>query len=434
MKETETEMLDIDSKEDSKSNLIMVNGVPLTSLLAVTDRIVPGAREDKGFPNSIHINLAQFRQQQKASTHGFEVLVSKKRKDEKDPRGSITKSYLDEVNETLYAAATNKSTIETIPFWMHIGLECPEAERWMQLSQALRVLEGNYQLPFKRIQAVARLEAKLNSHKGSLLLDYEARVRVLENLGFLEKDSQSGCLTRKGRAACEFQQMEVLLAEVLFDGSIIQMPPEDIAALLSCFVCESGMGGSQSQPPPPPQQDMAANKPFNSRLALVTQKERDSYENPAEPEECIQLPITVPEHLQDTVRSMFVKAQQLEKLQMKFGVLEGESDTQLNAILVGATYAWACNQPFSAIMGLVAGEVAEGHVLRALQRLDELLRHVCSACKGLGDHALASRMDAARVAIHRDMVCAPSLYVADEIAAEASSDSKPEEEENEDLT
>nr|CDS31957.1 DNA RNA helicase C terminal [Hymenolepis microstoma] len=448
-----------ESKEDSKSRLVMVTGVPLTSLLAVTNTVVPGATEDKFFSNSIPRDLAQFRQQQDASTLGLEVLVSKKRVDQKESRGSPTKSHLDAVNETLYTAASNVNNLETIPFWMHIGLECPEAEAWMELSQALRSLRCDDNSRFKymlydvavcedlvahlnlahrclrRSQAVARLEEKLSRNKGALLLDYEARVRVLEKLGFLEKGSQSGCLTRKGRAACEFQQMEVLLAEVLFDGSIIQMPPEDIAALLSCFVCESGMGGPQNQSPSPPQQNapstLAANNPSNSRLALVTQEEVKSYENPVEPEEPVKLPITVPEHLQDTVRSMFAKARRLESLQMKYGVLEGESDTQLNAILVGATYAWACNQPFSAIMGLVAGEVAEGHVLRALQRLDELLRHVCAACKGLGDHALASRMDAARVAVHRDMVCAPSLYVADEIAAEASDDSKPEEEERE---
>ncbi|VUZ45045.1 unnamed protein product [Hymenolepis diminuta] len=440
-----------ESKEDSKSRLVIVTGIPLTSLLAVTNTVVPGATEDKFFTDSIHRDLTLFRQQQEASAQGLEVLVSKKRGVPKESRG-LTKLPLDATNETLYTAASNVRNLETVPFWMHIGLECQEAEKWMELSQMLKSLRCvdylqysniHYDVAvcedlvahlslthryFRRSQAVTRLEAKLSRYRGPLLVDYEARVRVLEELGFLEKESQSGCLTRKGRAACEFQQMEVLLAEVLFDGSIIQMPPEDIAALLSCFVCESGMGGPQNQPPPPPPQN-AANNPFNSRLALVTHEELEAYEKPVDPKELIQLPSTVPEHLQDTVRSMFIKAQQLEDLQMKFGVLEGESDTRLNAILVGAAYAWACNQPFSAIVGLTAGDVAEGHVLRALQRLDELLRHVCAACKGLGDHALASRMDAARVAVHRDMVCAPSLYVADEISAEASSESKEEEEE-----
>ncbi len=90
-----------------------------------------------------------------------------------------------------------------------------------------------------------------------------------------------------------------------------------------------------------------------------------------------------------------------------------ETDARLNPILVSATHAWASGQPFSAIVNLT--EVAEGHLLRALRRLDELLRHVGSACRGLGDLALATRINDARATVHRDMVCAPSLYVAEEL-------------------
>lgn len=229
--------------------------------------------------------------------------------------------------------------------------------------------------------------------------------------------------------------MEVLLAEILFDGSIIQMPPEDIAALLSCFVCESGMTGRivQDLTHLLPQ---ALTSQSDSRLVLLTEEELVAkFSNPqVPPEELVKIPSTVPEHLQSTVRSMFVKAQQLENIQRKFGVLDGESDVRLNAILVGPVHAWASNQPFSAVVAINHGEVSEGHMLRSLQRLDELLRHVCAACRGLGDQALALRMEAARAAVHRDMVCAPSLYVADEIAEEqgsSSSDSKEEGEEQE---
>lgn len=98
-----------------------------------------------------------------------------------------------------------------------------------------------------------------------------------------------------------------------------------------------------------------------------------------------------------------------------------EADSRLNAALVGGTYAWACGQPFSAVVSMTAGEVTEGHLLRTLQRLDELLRHVCGACRGLGDQALAARIDASHRAVHRDMVCAPSLYVAEEISSTSDS-------------
>lgn len=194
----------------------------MTSLLAVTNTVVPGATGDKFFTDSIHRDLTLFRQQQKASAQGLEVLVSKKRGVPKEPRGGPTKSPLDATNETLYTAASNVRNLETVPFWMHIGLECQEAGKWMELSQMLKSLRCADHLQysnihydvavcedlvahlslahryFRRSQAVTRLEDKLSRYRGPLLIDYEARVRVLEELGFLEKESQSGCLTRKG--------------------------------------------------------------------------------------------------------------------------------------------------------------------------------------------------------------------------------------------
>ncbi len=67
-------------------------------------------------------------------------------------------------------------------------------------------------------------------------------------------------------------------------------------------------------------------------------------------------------------------------------------------------------------------KMAEGHILRGLQRLDELLRHVGSACLRLGDRTLAARIQAAHLAVHRDLVCAPSLYVAATAASTATAD------------
>ncbi|KAM7542974.1 hypothetical protein Aperf_G00000015638 [Anoplocephala perfoliata] len=439
-----------DSKEESKSRLIIVNGVPLSSVLGVSNTVVNGATDDKSFGETVCRDLEWFRQQQKASAEGLQVVIQKRRGggDLNEARKKFMQRPLDAVNETLHSVATNLVAFESIPFWMHMGLECPEVDKWMELSDALQSLQSTgdecstyfdmavcedpvahlslAHRHLRRAQAVSRLEAKLDRNQDILLIDYEARVRVLEELGFLEKDSGSGCLTRKGRAACEFQQMEVLLAEVLFDGSIIQMAPEDIAALLSCFACESGMGGQRNLPTIP--SSPTANNPPGPHIVFDAKKALKTSTAPKDPEELIQLPATVPEHLEKTVRSMFVKAQQLERLQLEFGVLEGEPDVRLNAVLVGAAYAWACHQPFSAVVAITPAEVAEGHVLRALQRLDELLRHVCAACRGLGDQTLASRIEAASVAVHRDMVCAPSLYVADEIAPENFSESKDEDE------
>ncbi|VDK34528.1 unnamed protein product [Taenia asiatica] len=435
------------SQEESKSRLVVLTEVPLTALLGVSCSIVEGAN-DKAFAETVSRDLTWLRQQQMASAEGLHVVVRKKRDDDAgDPAARSRRVCpLSTTNEALFAAATAIATVneregfENMPFWQHLGLGGSEVEEWMTLTEKLSAPPAEHHLSpqvstcpnlvahlslmhrvTRRRWAIRRLNAKLSRNQDTLLDDYEARVRVLEELGFLDKDTRSGCLTRKGIVACELQQMEVLLSEVLFDGSIIQLSPPDIAALLSCFVCESGMvggGGSGGGPGT----TALKNDPLAPRVALAS---REDMENAAtastrDPANLFPLPTTVPEHLQSTVRLMLTKAEQLQRLQLEYGVHDAEADTRLNPVLVGATFAWACRQPFSAVMGLTntSGiDVPEGHVLRALQRLDELLRHVCSACRGLGDQTLAARIEAAHLAVHRDMVCAPSLYVASEISS-----------------
>ncbi len=50
----------------------------------------------------------------------------------------------------------------------------------------------------RRRWAICRLTTRLARTQDSLLADYEARVLILEELGFLDKTTRSGCLTLKG--------------------------------------------------------------------------------------------------------------------------------------------------------------------------------------------------------------------------------------------
>ncbi|KAM7542122.1 hypothetical protein Aperf_G00000015725 [Anoplocephala perfoliata] len=98
----------------------------------------------------------------------------------------------------------------------------------------------------------------------------------------------------------------------------------------------------------------------------------------------------------------FAAPETLEEL-IQFDVLEGEPDTRLNAVLIGAEYAWDCQQPIPVVIAITAAEMAEGYNLRVLQRSNELLRHAYVDCCSLGDQTLDSRIEAAYVAIHLDM-------------------------------
>ncbi|VDQ09854.1 unnamed protein product, partial [Trichobilharzia regenti] len=103
----------------------------------------------------------------------------------------------------------------------------------------------------------------------------------------------------------------------------------------------------------------------------------------------------------------------LEQLQTKHGLSDPSADTRITLQVVNAVHAWAQGYSFSILVSMTS--VPEGHLIRGLLQLDELLRHICSACHHLGDKNLSLRMTEARNAILRDIVCAPSLYVADDL-------------------
>jgi ATP-dependent RNA helicase DOB1 len=56
-------------------------------------------------------------------------------------------------------------------------------------------------------------------------------------------------------------------------------------------------------------------------------------------------------------------------------------------------------------------DVFEGSLVRAIRRLEELLRQVAAALRTIGDASLAERFDAAIGRIKRDIVFAASLYL-----------------------
>jgi ATP-dependent RNA helicase DOB1 len=56
-------------------------------------------------------------------------------------------------------------------------------------------------------------------------------------------------------------------------------------------------------------------------------------------------------------------------------------------------------------------EVFEGSIIRAFRRLEELLRQMAAAAKGIGNTELESKFAAGIVSIKRDIIFANSLYL-----------------------
>src|SRR5271169_6195342 len=69
-----------------------------------------------------------------------------------------------------------------------------------------------------------------------LLPDYEQRINVLKDLGFID---EHGNVELKGRVACEINSVnELILTELILDNTLGEFESEEIVALLSAFVFE----------------------------------------------------------------------------------------------------------------------------------------------------------------------------------------------------
>ncbi|VDD77273.1 unnamed protein product [Mesocestoides corti] len=374
-----------ESENDSRRRLVYVTHVPLMAVLAVFGDRVKGSRRGSFVRNVVR--ESKYLRESVGATMNEEVEVGED--DEVNEAEDLP--HVTAVNKALFECAQRRLSGEVVilPLWQCLGLQGPEVEEWMTLTKKLsgplssssklvatpqcRDPIGHLNLVHRNLRRLAAIECisgELESRRDKVLTQYGARVAVLEELGFLDTTStRPRCLTRKGVAACEIQQVGVLVCEMLFTGSLKHQPPADLAALLSCFVRDSKV---KVAPPPP-----------------------------------------VPDHLKPAVQEMQETLNRILRVQEKHGIWDEVLDADVSPNLVGATYAWACGQPFSVIVRMTG--VAEGHLLRAFQRLAELLNQVVRACRRLGDEALASRVIDAHLAINRDMVRMPSLYVADEI-------------------
>ena len=201
----------------------------------------------------------------------------------------------------------------------------------------------------------------------SLLPDYNQRVEVLKELGFVDEDLR---VQLKGKVACEVHSAdELVLTELILENVLNEYEPEEIVALLSCFVFQEK---SDSEPS------------LNERLKKGVEQ----------------------------ISEITEKVKNLEVIhQVILGGDEGgnKEDGRPRFGLVEVVYEWAKGESFKNIMGLT--DVMEGTIVRVVTRLDETCREVMSAARLVGDPGLYAKMEKAREMIRRDVVFTASLYM-----------------------
>jgi antiviral helicase SKI2 len=213
----------------------------------------------------------------------------------------------------------------------------------------------------KTLQAnIAYLKLAISDQNLELIPDYEQRIAVLKDLKFVDENST---IQLKGRVACEINSAnELILTELILENTLAGYEPEEVVALLSCFV-------------------------FQEKTDIE--------------------PLLSPK-LEEGRNAILAIADRVGRTQDFHKVAAEDFRSDLKFGLVEVVYEWAKGMPFEQITALT--DVAEGTIVRVITRLDETCREVRDAARVIGDAELFKKMEESQIKIKRDIVFAASLY------------------------
>jgi antiviral helicase SKI2 len=235
-------------------------------------------------------------------------------------------------------------------------IHCPEFPKHFAMAHDQGVIKG-------RIESIRQLMSDQNLQ---LLPDYQQRISVLRDLGFIDANSR---VELKGKVACEIHSAdELILTELVLENVLSAYEPEEIVALLSAFVFQEKTDSTPNLTP-------ALERGI---ATLVTISERVNQF------QTLHQVILAADDSNDFVS------------RPRFGLVE-------------VVYEWARGMPFSRITDLT--DVLEGTIVRVMTRLDETCREVKNAARIIGDPTLFAKMQTCQELIRRDICATASLYM-----------------------
>jgi len=232
-------------------------------------------------------------------------------------------------------------------------------------AENLEEIYEKYHSKIKVDDKIKAVKKEIQHAQSVLQLDeLKARKRVLRRLGYT---SSADIIELKGRVACEISTGdELILTEMIFNGLFNELTVEQTVALLSCFVFQE-----------------------NSK--------EENY--------------TIREELKGPFRTLQETARRIAKvsIESKLGIDEEEYVKSFTPQLMDMVFAWCNGAKFSQICKMT--DIFEGSIIRAIRRLEELLRQMCVAAKSIGNTELENKFSEGISKIHRDIVFAASLYL-----------------------
>lgn len=193
--------------------------------------------------------------------------------------------------------------------------------------------------------------------------DLKCRKRILRRMGYC---TAGEVIETKGRIACELSSAdELLMTELMFNGVFNDLSVPQTVALLSCFVCD---------------------------------------------EKSNELPAKTAE-LAGPLRKMQELARKIAKV-CKDAKLDIEEDSYVEGFkpfLMDVCYEWCRGATFYQICQMT--DIFEGSIIRAMRRLEEILRQLIQASKSIGNTDLENKFSESVKIVKRDIVFAASLYL-----------------------
>ncbi|KAG9449318.1 hypothetical protein H6P81_009283 [Aristolochia fimbriata] len=190
------------------------------------------------------------------------------------------------------------------------------------------------------------------------------RARVLKRLDHIDSD---GVVLLKGRAACLIDTGdELLVTELMFNGTFNDLDHHQVAALASCFI-PGDKSNEQIQ--------------LRKELAKPLQQLQETARKIAEIQRECKLEINVEEYVESTVRPF----------------------------LMDVIYCWSKGATFAEVIQMT--DIFEGSIIRLARRLDEFLNQLRGAAQAVGEVALEKKFAAGSESLRRGIIFANSLYL-----------------------
>ncbi|CAL53584.1 Helicase, C-terminal [Ostreococcus tauri] len=234
------------------------------------------------------------------------------------------------------------------------------------IASSERLPEKLYAHREKRQLSIALKQAKRDAKAAAGLIMRDKLKQMRRVLRRLGHTSAEGVVQTKGRVACELASVdELVTAELIFNGTFKEVDVDMLVALVSCLVWRER----------------------SRNAAKLSEKTAEVYNR-----------------LKEVARKV---GKQMVECKMHVDIEEYVDGfrSELMEIMI----AWCKGNKFAEIMKMT--DLFEGSIVRAIRRVEEVLRQLADACRVIGENELQEKFLLASEKVKRDIVFVASLFL-----------------------